>query len=310
MQSRLTRLAIAILIAGVALVLIRFWVDARVNTTRLGEMPTEQSQSVVVATQPIPSGTALTIANVGLKEIPQTLVPKGNFSKLSDVLADSEGRSHFALSDIAEKEIILLDKVTDPATGSRLSDRLPAGFRAVSIRVNDVQGVAGFVYPGDVVDILLIRQSGCDPSGKACVMVLLPSVKVLAIDQTALTSPEGPVVAKSVTLSVSAADAQTLALGGSLGQLSLALRGPAATDIAALGVLMEGQLGLPRADAGQHPAVVAPKTAAETTPPSDPTPVADVLGNAFPEQGGGAATRELSIRVLRGNEWQTYLIAP
>lgn len=330
MQSRLVRLAIAILIAAAALVLIRFWVDARVNTTQLKDGQTEQTLQVVVAIQPIESGAALTTGNVALKEIPLAMVPKGNFSKLSDVLVDAEGRSRFALAAIAEKEIILLDKVTDPATSAKLSEMLPPGFRAVSIRVNDVQGVAGFVYPGDVVDVLLTRQSGCDASGKACVMVLLPSVKVLAIDQTLLTTPEAPAVAKSVTLAVSAADAQTLVLGGSLGQLSLALRGPAATDSPSLGVLMEGQLGLPRAKAGQQAAIPRPeavvvdpalaaKAAQVPTPPPAPAlataPKPEPVAAPAPApttvpSGSAPAEPKLSIRVLRGTEWQTYPIAP
>ena len=103
------------------------------------------------------------------------------------------------------------------------------GMRAVTIRVNDVEGVAGFVLPGDRVDVALTRQS--DKSA-ATTDVVLQNIKVLAIDQTADERADKPSIARAVTLEVELAAGQKLALASSVGTLSLVLRkaGEVASD--------------------------------------------------------------------------------
>jgi pilus assembly protein CpaB len=95
------------------------------------------------------------------------------------------------------------------------------GMKAVTIRVNDVDGVAGFVLPGDRVDIALTRLDG---KGGATTDVVLQNAQVLAIDQDADERVAAPSVAKSVTLEVDTVAAQKLGLAASLGSLSLMLR--------------------------------------------------------------------------------------
>jgi pilus assembly protein CpaB len=120
---------------------------------------------------------------------------------------------------------VLTSKITGPGQRATLSAVLTEGMKAVSIRVNDVLGVAGFVLPGDRVDILLSRNIRNVQGGdEAVVDVLLQSVTVLAIDQVADNSKENPTVVKAVTLEVSTKDAQKLTLAAGIGQLSLALR--------------------------------------------------------------------------------------
>jgi pilus assembly protein CpaB len=94
--------------------------------------------------------------------------------------------------------------------------------KAVTIRVNDVEGVAGFVLPGDHVDVVLTRQQ----DKTAASDVVLQNVKVLAIDQIADERAEKPSIAKAVTLEVEVTAAQKLALAATVGTLSLALRRP------------------------------------------------------------------------------------
>jgi len=93
--------------------------------------------------------------------------------------------------------------------------------RAVTIRVNDVDGVAGFVLPGDRVDVMLSRQID---KGNAVNDVVLKNAKVLAIDQLADERTDKPSVVKAVTLEVDIAGAQKLALAGQIGTLALTLR--------------------------------------------------------------------------------------
>ena len=102
---------------------------------------------------------------------------------------------------------------------------LDEGKRAVTVRVDDVRGVAGFVLPGDRVDVVLIR-SAPGPSGTAENIsdVLLQHIKVLAIDQLANERQETPTVARAVTLEVDTDQAQKILLATNVGKLSLILR--------------------------------------------------------------------------------------
>ena len=99
---------------------------------------------------------------------------------------------------------------------------------AVTVRVNDVQGVAGFVLPGDHVDVMLTRQG---EKNTATTDVVIEDAQVLAIDQLADDKTEKPSVVKAVTLEVKASDGEKIALASTVGTLSLLLR--KAGDVAA-----------------------------------------------------------------------------
>jgi pilus assembly protein CpaB len=95
--------------------------------------------------------------------------------------------------------------------------------RAATLRVDDVLGVAGFVLPGDSVDILVTRADGT-AKGQVRTDVLLQGVRVLAVDQLADQAKTKPVVAKAATVEVTPAQAEKIALAAQIGSLSLALR--------------------------------------------------------------------------------------
>src|SRR5262249_19520566 len=124
-------------------------------------------------------------------------------------------------------EPVLRSKVTGPGQRGSLATLLDEGKRAVTVRVDDVRGVAGFVLPGDFVDIVMIaneasnkRQSYSD--------ILLEHVKVLAIDQIAGEAEGKPTVARAVTVEVTKEQAQKILLATDIGKLSLILDRPAA----------------------------------------------------------------------------------
>ena len=116
---------------------------------------------------------------------------------------------------------MLASKITGQGQRATLSAMIGEGHKAVTIRVNDVDGVAGFVLPGDRVDVMLSRQID---KGNATNDVVLKNVKVLAIDQLADERTDKPSVAKAVTLEVDITGAQKLALAGQIGTLGLTLR--------------------------------------------------------------------------------------
>ncbi|RWE24160.1 MAG: Flp pilus assembly protein CpaB [Mesorhizobium sp.] len=220
---------IMIVLAGVfgvlAVVLVNIWLASQ--RSALAEANGVQRDTVVVAAVPLKFGDTLSADK--LREIawPAGAVPAGAFKTTKEILS-GEGTKQ-ALQAIGANEPVLATKITGPGQRATLSAVLGEGMKAVSIRVNDVLGVAGFVFPGDRVDILLTRTVRTDGGpDKSFVDVLLQSIKVLAIDQVADESKDNPTVAKAVTVEVSTKDAQKLTLAAGAGQLSLALRQAAA----------------------------------------------------------------------------------
>jgi pilus assembly protein CpaB len=175
-------------------------------------------QTVVVATKPLRFGTEL--ADEHLREMPwpSGSLPTGAFEKITDVLTKDGRRA--VLSPIEANEPVLSWKISGPGERATLSAVVTEGMRAIAIKINDVLGVAGFVLPGDRVDIMLTRRGG----GGGYTDLLLQSVKVLAIDQLADERSDKPDVAKTVTIEVDTEDAQKLTLAQTVGTLSLALR--------------------------------------------------------------------------------------
>ena len=176
------------------------------------------TQTIVVAAKPLRFGNEL--GQMSLRELPwpADALPAGAFSKIADLTA---GGRRVVLASIEANEPILASKITGSGQRATLSAVLQDGMKAVTIRVNDVEGVAGFVLPGDHVDVVLTRQQ--DKSGAAA-DVVPQNVRVLAVDQTADERLEKPSIVKAVTLEVEVASAQKLALAATVGTLSLALR--------------------------------------------------------------------------------------
>ncbi|TPI41488.1 Flp pilus assembly protein CpaB [Mesorhizobium sp. B2-9-1] len=216
---------IMIVLAGVfgvlAVVLANIWLANQ--RSAMAQSNGVQASTVVVAAVPLKFGDALSADK--LREIawPAGAMPAGAFKTVKEAMAGNGARQ--ALQSISANEPVLAAKITGPGQRATLSAVLDEGMKAVSIRVNDVLGVAGFVFPGDRVDVLLTRSvRDSDGADKSFVDVLLQSVKVLAVDQVADATKDNPTVVKAVTVEVSTKDAQKLTLAAGAGQLSLALR--------------------------------------------------------------------------------------
>jgi pilus assembly protein CpaB len=182
------------------------------------QKPAQPTQSIVVAKQPLRFGTEL---NAGmLKEVPwpADALPAGAFATVGDMLS---GGRRVVLAAIEANEPVLALKITGAGQRATLSALVRPGMKAVTIRVNDVEGVGGFVLPGDHVDVVLTRQI---EKGHATTEVVLQNTRVLAVDQIADERASKAAVAKSVTLEVDTVDAQKIWLASSVGNLSLLLR--------------------------------------------------------------------------------------
>jgi pilus assembly protein CpaB len=217
-------LGLALILAGAAVFLAQNWLQSQ--KPQIVEVPAEpqvQMASVVVAATPLFFGN--TVRREHLREIewPAGAVPPGSFSSIEDLLGD-EGERRVALRAIEINEPVLKNKVSGFGGRASLSTILAPEMRASTIRVNDINGVAGFVLPGDHVDIMLTRGAGGGGESNLLTDILLQNVKVLAIDQDANEDRAQPAVVKAVTVEVTPVQAQKLVLAQRLGQLSLALR--------------------------------------------------------------------------------------
>jgi pilus assembly protein CpaB len=176
------------------------------------------TQTIVVAAQPLRFGVELNASMLKEMPWPDGALPAGAFHKISDVL--SRGR-RVVLTAIEANEPVLTLKITGAGERATLSALVQPGMKAVTVRVNDVEGVGGFVLPGDRVDVVLTRQI---EKGSATTEVVLQNTRVLAVDQTADDRAAKASIAKSVTLEVNTVDAQKIWLASSVGNLSLLLR--------------------------------------------------------------------------------------
>lgn len=219
--STVVMIGFAVVFGLLAVFIAQIWLNNQANQrVRTIESSTKPlaTQTIVVAKQPLRFGTELSAAMLEEVAWPSKAMPAGAFAKISDVL--SPGR-RVVLAAIERNEPVLALKITGPGQRATLSALVKPGMKAVTIRVNDVEGVGGFVLPGDHVDVVLTRQID---KGQASSEVVLQDTRVLAVDQSADERTNKAAVAKSVTLEVSIVQAQKVWLASSVGSLSLLLR--------------------------------------------------------------------------------------
>ena len=176
---------------------------------------------IAVARSPLEFGTPVTPDKVRFVDWPSWSVPEGSFNSTEQLFP--AGKTHVVLRPMAANEPILSSKLSGEGGRATLAALLRPDMRAFAVRVSDATGVAGFVLPGDVVDVLVTRSAGTD-NAQQITDVLLQNIRVVAIDQDASDDKSDPKVGKTATLEVSQTDAQKLALAQQVGSLSLALK--------------------------------------------------------------------------------------
>ncbi|CAA9363640.1 MAG: Flp pilus assembly protein RcpC/CpaB [uncultured Microvirga sp.] len=216
-------LGLAVIFGGLAMVAGRTWLahqQAGLQRPQPVAAPEPvAAATVVVAAVPLRYGDELTGKNLREVRWPAEATPAGAFKTIAELTAPDARR--VALAPMDPNEPILPTKITGPGGRGTLSAVIEDGMKAVTVRVNDVLGVGGFVLPGERVDILLTRNLEKE---EAFSDVILQNVKVLAIDQSADERAAKAAVVKAVTLEVGTAEAQKLTLAATIGSLSLALR--------------------------------------------------------------------------------------
>ena len=219
--STIVMMASAVVFGLLAVFVAQAWLNHQAEL-RLKSIDTRKpvlaTRNVVVAGAPLRYGHQLSAQNLREVAWPDGAVPAGTFASIAELLAPGK---RTVLNSIEPNEPVLATKITGPGQKATLSAIIQDGMKAVTVRVNDVEGVAGFVLPGDHVDVLVTRQPDKNASTTD---IVLQNIRVLAVDQIADDSADKPTVARAVTLEVDTAAAQRLSLAASVGALSLALR--------------------------------------------------------------------------------------
>jgi pilus assembly protein CpaB len=209
------RLLIGLAIALVTGFFAARYVHKQIQSARTST-PAATSQ-IVVAAERIPVGTRLQRTKLREVKWPADQRPAGSFTRIDDCV------DRPVITPLVENEPILEEKLLPKEAGAGLAVTLPEGQRAISVRVDDVVAVAGFVVPQTMVDVLV---TGDVPGGNNSVTrVVLENIKVLAAGQKVEQDREGkPQTVTVVTLQVDPEQANTLTMASTEGKIHLALR--------------------------------------------------------------------------------------
>lgn len=212
-------LIVAVVLGVVSVVLVNKWLSAKAAANVTEVKQSVPMTRIVIAAQEILPGTRLTTANLSLAEWPQSNVPKGAFDSIDAV------RDRIAISKLAAGQPLMAAELAAPGSGVGLVAVIAPGMRAMSIRVDEVIGVGGFILPNTYVDVIGIKQIGNNANDKVA-DTLLHRIKILAVAQETQTEEGKAKLVRTVTLEIRPRDAEKLALQVNLGPIHLVLRNP------------------------------------------------------------------------------------
>jgi pilus assembly protein CpaB len=278
-KSSVIILVVAILMGGSAAYLTRSWLKDQKASAAL-----QPAGTIVVAANSLAYGTVVTPDNV--VEIPwfSNSLPEGAFAVKDDLL---NGGRRVVLSPLKRGEAVLRSKITGPGQRASLASLLDEGKRAVTVPVDDVRGVAGFVLPGDFVDIVVIADDG-STKRQSYSDILLEHIKVLAIDQVASEGEGQPTVAKAVTVEVTKEQAQKILLATNIGKLSLILSRPLESNPDPNRRVSEKDIGR-----------TSPEPVVRPAPPPPPAPI--TAAPAVP-------SNTVKVTIVRNGETKEYSV--
>jgi len=203
----------SIALSAVAAFIANSWIQNELNQ---GEQLQASMERVVVASMKIPYGLEIGETHIKVKEVPKGTAPAGAFTEAEDVVGT------VSRTEIYPGEAIIKDRVVAHGGGNTLAAMIAPNKRAITVRVNDVVGVAGFLLPGNRVDVISTKKKG----KKIVSETILQNIKVLAVDQTASTDKNEPIVVRSVTMEMSPGETEDVTAATKQGSLQLTLRNP------------------------------------------------------------------------------------
>lgn len=186
--------------------------------------------NVIVAKETLRYGTVLDPKkHLRWAAWPESSLPEGSFTDAKELLGTKEmdDRTRVVLRQIEPGEPILENKISGFGAQERMAMQLGEGKRAFTIRIDAISGVAGFIAPGDRVDVLMTR----NVEGSLESTIVLQNILVIAVDHETNQQSNAPKIARTATLEVTSEVAQKLQLAQQIGRLSLTLRGLGGEDV-------------------------------------------------------------------------------
>ena len=204
-------MATSLLLAGGAAYMANKWITARAVPVS----PVAMSQ-ILTAAMNLQLGTKIEARHVSNMVVMPGQEPAGTFHDFKEI----EGR--VTTVNVPAGQMLMAPMFAKEGEGS-MAAMVSPDKRAITVRVDDVVGVAGFLLPGNHVDVV---GTHTDRTGAIAAETILSNVKVLAVDQTASSNSNEPVVVRAVTLELTPVEGETLLKGKAAGSIQLALRNP------------------------------------------------------------------------------------
>jgi len=201
-------LGFSIVLSAAAAFVANTWIQKELNQEASIK---DSMETVIIASVKIPYGLEIDETHVKTKTVPKGTSPSGAFTEMESVVGT------VSRTEIYPGEVIIKDRVVAHGGGSTLAAMISPNKRAITVRVNDVVGVAG-----NRVDIISTKKKG----KKIVSNTILRNIKVLAVDQTAATDKNEPIVVRSVTMEMSSSETEDVTAATKQGSLQLTLRNP------------------------------------------------------------------------------------
>lgn len=260
---------------------------------------TRSLNNVAVAKVAIPLGTKIIPEQIMMVQFPGESMPDGTFNSVEKLA----GR--VAVVNIAAREPVTDAKLATAGTAGGLSAVIPEGYRAMTVKVDDVVGISGFIMPGALVDVVVVidpadRGGTQDPISK----IVLQNIKVLANGQN-IDQPKNerePSSVKAVTLQVTPEQAEKLALAATEGKLQLVMRNSIDQgDTQTTGVnkrsLLSGERAMPAPDPG---AMKSEQPTPEAKPVRRPRAIAELTNPSVAPKQNAAPSPRFSVEMIEG----------
>ena len=211
-------LLIALIMGGLITILVNALLTREVKER--AEESVMQTTKVLVASSDLKTGMRLDKLTVKQVDWPAENLPEGAYNNVDVLLGE---KAPIVIKKINKNEIILPYKLSPQGARGGLPSKITEDKRAITIEVNEISGVAGFVLPGTFVDVLLTSTVG-QSKNELATRTLLQNVPVLGVDQFSSEDEDDPKVVNAVTMEVTPHDGKKLALAKEVGHLSLLLR--------------------------------------------------------------------------------------
>lgn len=177
---------------------------------------------IYVAARQLRYGERLRPQDVQLVRWPAAFVPAGSFARADQLFPANQAGERIVLRVIERHEPLMTSKVTAPGEDAGVASRLRDGTRAFTLQIDVVAGVSGFLRPGDNVDVYW---TGTGREGESITRLIRSGLQIMALDQTADTDRNNPIIARTITFAAQPQDIAALTQAQASGRLTLALVG-------------------------------------------------------------------------------------